>query len=437
MLSRFRSSRFLVFLTVFSLVLGACASAAPSPTVAPQPTAIPNTGPTSMPTSAPAASQMQVVMTAQQATLGNFLTDDKGMTLYIYKKDAPGMSNCYDKCAAAWPPLLVPAGTAPTGVSGFTGKLGTTQRTDGTIQVTVNDQPVYNFAKDKQPGDVSGQGVGSVWYVLDPSGNIVSTMLATATAAPATQGATIMVAQNAALGSILTDEKGMTLYVYLKDTPGVSNCSGDCAGIWPPLTVPQGTTPTAGSGFSGTLGTIQRSDGTTQVTVNNMPVYTWVKDKNPGDTTGQGVGTVWYVLDPAGNVVKTALAAPSATPAASTQGATILVEDTANMGTILSDSKGMTLYVYTKDTGGTSTCYDQCAANWPALTVAQGVTPTAGNRFTGKLGTTQRTDGTLQVTVNGMPVYTFVKDKTPGDATGQGVGKVWYVIDASGNMMNK
>ena len=255
------------------------------------------------------------------------------------------------------------------------------------------------------------------------------------TQTPAAQGPVIMVAQNAALGNILTDAKGMTLYVYTQDSPGTSNCTGDCAGIWPPLVVAQGVTPTAGNGFTGTLGTIQRSDGTTQVTVNKMPVYLWVKDKNPGDTTGQGIGKVWFVLDAAGNIVNTLL--PTAAPTSAAQGPVIMVSDTANQGSILTDARGITLYVFTNDTAGVSNCYDQCATSWPPLLVANGVTPTAASAFKGTLGTIQRKDGTTQVTVNNMPVYYFAKDKNPGDANGQGIGKVWYVIDASGNMMNK
>ena len=90
--------------------------------------------------------------------------------------------------------------------------------------------------------------------------------------------------------------------VYTKDTPGVSNCYDQCAQKWPPLTVATGVTPTAGQGVSLTLGTIQRTDGATQVTINRMPAYYWYNDSKPGDASGQGVGGVWYVLDTAGNI---------------------------------------------------------------------------------------------------------------------------------------
>ncbi len=115
----------------------------------------------------------------------------------------------------------------------------------------------------------------------------------------------IMVSQVTSLGGILTDGSGRTLYAFANDTPGVSNCTGACATNWPPFTVAAGTAVTLGNGATATVGTIQRPDGSTQVTVNNMPVYYWSSDTKPGDTSGQGKGGVWFVLDSAGNLVKT------------------------------------------------------------------------------------------------------------------------------------
>ena len=71
---------------------------------------------------------------------------------------------------------------------------------------------------------------------------------------------TIKTATNPTLGTFLVDSKGMSLYMYTKDTPGVSNCTGNCLVNWPALTVPAGTTPTVESGITGKLGTITRTD---------------------------------------------------------------------------------------------------------------------------------------------------------------------------------
>jgi predicted lipoprotein with Yx(FWY)xxD motif len=88
---------------------------------------------------------------------------------------------------------------------------------------------------------------------------------------------------------------------------------------------------------------------------------------------------------------------------------------------LVAGSNGMTVYTFTSDTAGsgTSACSGACLTKWPALTVAAGATPTAGDGVAGKLGTiTRADDGTLQVTYNGLPLYFFQNDKAPGDTNG-------------------
>jgi D-xylose transport system substrate-binding protein len=143
-------------------------------------------------------------------------------------------------------------------------------------------------------------------------------------AAPAAAGTSLMVANNMELGNILTDSKGMTLYIFKHDNPGESTCTGTCATNWPPLTVPAGTTPT-GKDITGKLGVITRPDGTDQVTINDMPLYYYAKDKNPGDTNGEGVLTAWYVVDPTGTLVMGASATATPGAAASASGTIALL----------------------------------------------------------------------------------------------------------------
>jgi predicted lipoprotein with Yx(FWY)xxD motif len=108
----------------------------------------------------------------------------------------------------------------------------------------------------------------------------------------------ITLAASASLGSHLAAANGMTLYTYSPDKPGVSNCTGQCAANWPPYTMPAGTTLVGATGINGQLATITRADGSTQLTYNGAPVYFYIKDAKPGDTVGQGVGGVWYVVKP-------------------------------------------------------------------------------------------------------------------------------------------
>ena len=114
---------------------------------------------------------------------------------------------------------------------------------------------------------------------------------------------TIQVATDPTLGKILVDGKGMTLYMYTKDEPNKSNCTGDCLVNWPPLLAVDN--PGLGDGVDAAmLGTADLADGSKIVTYNKMPLYYWKNDAEPGQTTGQDVGGVWYVVSPAGEVIK-------------------------------------------------------------------------------------------------------------------------------------
>jgi predicted lipoprotein with Yx(FWY)xxD motif len=126
-----------------------------------------------------------------------------------------------------------------------------------------------------------------------------------APAAGGSGGASVALASSK-LGEILVDGNGRTLYLFQADTGRASTCNGACASAWPPLT----TTgqPIAGPGVSASkLGTTKRSDGTTGVTYNGHPLYRFVGDSAPGQTTGQGsdgFGAEWYVLSAAGNQIE-------------------------------------------------------------------------------------------------------------------------------------
>ena len=108
------------------------------------------------------------------------------------------------------------------------------------------------------------------------------------------------------------------------------------------------------------------------------------------------------------------------------------IGETAELGQFLTDNAGLTLYMYTNDTTNTSTCIDTCAQNWPPL-VIQGQ-PAAGEGVDASfLGTTQRADGSMQVTYKGHPLYYYAQDKNPGDTLGEAVKNVWYVVSPAGD----
>jgi predicted lipoprotein with Yx(FWY)xxD motif len=109
-------------------------------------------------------------------------------------------------------------------------------------------------------------------------------------------------------------------------------------------------------------------------------------------------------------------------------GPTVKVANDPKLGKILTDSKGITLYIFTPDNSKTSTCYDQCADAWPPLLVTTGQ-PIANPEVTGKLDVMIRRDKTRQVTYNGMPLYYFAKDTKAGDTKGQKLENKWFVVN--------
>ena len=107
---------------------------------------------------------------------------------------------------------------------------------------------------------------------------------------------TVKVAKNDKLGSYLTDAKGMTLYLFKKDSPGKSACAGDCVAKWPLYF--RENVGVSGNLKAGDFGTITREDGQKQTTYKGLPLYYFAADKAPGDTNGQGVRDIWYVVAP-------------------------------------------------------------------------------------------------------------------------------------------
>jgi len=178
MLTRFNARTLGLVMLLIAVSVAACAPTTSAAPVAPAAQAPAAQAPAvQAPAANPAASAAPavapvVLQVVNNDKLGKFLADGKGMTLYMFTKDTKDVSNCYDKCATAWPPLL--QSDKPTLNDGVTASLlGTTTRKDGTIQVTYNGMPLYHYAKDKAAGDVVGQGVGDAWYVVAPDGQIV------------------------------------------------------------------------------------------------------------------------------------------------------------------------------------------------------------------------------------------------------------------------
>jgi predicted lipoprotein with Yx(FWY)xxD motif len=159
-------------------------------------------------------------------------------------------------------------------------------------------------------------GVSVLVAACGSSGSATTSASATSAAGAATASSTVSATPTSAKGvsigtasgphgTYLTGVGGRAAYLWVADTGGRSSCSGACAKAWPPVTT-QGK-PIAGSGVqSADLGTIKRSDGSTQVTYKNHPLYYFIEDKSKGSITGQGsdsFGAKWWIVSPSGTAI--------------------------------------------------------------------------------------------------------------------------------------
>ncbi|WP_226657745.1 hypothetical protein [Leifsonia sp. LS1] len=121
--------------------------------------------------SASSGSASATVLTTGDTSLGTVVVDGAGLTVYVFDKDTQnsGKSSCSGACAAQWP--AVEAGAATPAVTGVSGTVGTITGVDGKRQVTLDGWPLYTFAGDSSAGDVTGQGVGGIWWAVTPGGS--------------------------------------------------------------------------------------------------------------------------------------------------------------------------------------------------------------------------------------------------------------------------
>jgi predicted lipoprotein with Yx(FWY)xxD motif len=144
------------------------------------------------------------------------------------------------------------------------------------------------------------------------------------------------------------------------------------------------------------------------------------------------VATVLLAAGCGGSTPSTSVASPSPSPAAT--GEKIAVATNAKLGSFLVDESGMTVYLFVADTGTASTCYSTCAIIWPPV-LTTGAPQAGTGAQASLLGTTTRTDGKVEVTYGGHPLYYFMQDKAAGDVKGQGIngfGALWWVLSPSG-----
>ena len=147
------------------LLLAACQTSA-SPTGGGASVAPSEAAPSEAAGTPPAASG--VTLTIAETSAGSALAGEGGLTLYILTDEADGTIHCVDSCATNWPPLIGPVDAGDADAS----LLGSIERPDGEVQVTYDGFPLYYYAGDAAPGDANGEGLGGVWFIADPAGNM-------------------------------------------------------------------------------------------------------------------------------------------------------------------------------------------------------------------------------------------------------------------------
>ena len=256
------------------------------------------------------------------------------------------------------------------------------------------------------------------------------------------------VAEAGALGKVVVGSNGHTLYAFTKDVDGVSTCFDACAAAWPAVTVTEGSG--VPDGIDPALVTsVDRPDGSKQLKIGKWPLYYYAGDGAPGETNGQGVGGVWFAQAADATLIKgdAAAAAPEApaaapapatapepaaaqAPAADPAAPAVGLAQVGNLGEVMVGANGHTLYAFTNDPAGETTCFDACAQAWPPLTVEDGFTISDELQASG-VSTIDRPDGSKQLVMGKWALYYYSGDGAPGEANGQGVGGKWYAIDAN------
>ncbi|MFF8275823.1 SCO0930 family lipoprotein [Streptomyces lateritius] len=285
------------------------------------------------------------------------------------------------------------------------------------------------YGSDGYPS--GGYGSGSAGGAAEPAGQLVA-------------------ADTKTLGKVVTDSKGFTLYRFDKDSadPPRATCEGTCADAWPVVS-PSGAKPPAGVDPA-LLGEVTRADGSKQLTLDGWPMYRYAKDTKPGDINGQGVGGTWFAAAPDGKK-----AAPASGGAAeegaeeegaedegagggddsTEEAAGLSVRKDPELGDIVVDSRGMTVYRFKKDSAWPmkTACVGPCLEKWPVVAPVD-KNDTEGISTKGYV-TFSRPDGIKQQTIDCWPLYTFAGDKAPGDTNGQGVGGTWYAVSPEGKLV--
>ena len=359
---------------------------------------------------------------ATSSTLGSYLTDSEGNTLYFFTLDAAGANTCTGGCATAWPIFYEADLTQDLLATGLSlADFATITTTGGAKQTTYKGWPLYYYAPGgvrELPNETKGEAVGTVWFVAKPDYTI---MLANAQLVGLdgknykddyTEGAVVT--------QYFTDAKGRTLYTFEYDNKNKNNyTTGDAShdASWPIYTETLASVPSTLD--KSLFGTIDVS-GQKQLTYKGWPIYYFGADAQRGENKGVSVPSpgVWPVVE------------AGITEAQEPEKKVKLVTS-ATLGKYLTDSDSNTLYFFTRDSKGANTCTGGCATAWPIF-YTENLTQDllASGLSADDFATITTAGGDKQTTYKGWPLYYYAPGGTrelPNETKGEAVGTVWYV----------
>ncbi|MGC8544715.1 MAG: hypothetical protein ACP5UJ_07645 [Athalassotoga sp.] len=232
-----------------------------------------------------------------------------------------------------------------------------------------------------------------------------STGAASQSTSNATSNYTINVSYKTGIGNYLVDANGMTLYYFTENVDG-KTFNGSYLDFWSPFYVSKIVVPSSlnPKDFSVVTG----GDGRPQIAYKGWPLYYFINDKKPGDTNGEGVKGLWYVMKP---------------------DYTVMVGTNPKLGNYLVDANGMTLYYLDGESTSTIKCNGMCLSFWPAFNVKSIVVPSGLNSSNFQIF--KRPDGSSQLSYEGKPLYYFIRDSYRGDVSGNNLKDpfgIWYAV---------
>jgi predicted lipoprotein with Yx(FWY)xxD motif len=359
------------------------------------------------------------VQLREDESLGNILTDGQGNTLYYFSRDAGNdFSACNGGCLNQWPVFyvdsVVSSDLATAEFKSFT-------RSDGTMQTSYKGWPLYYYSSDTIIGETNGEARGNVWFVAKPDYSIMVMNDSLVGADGITYNATYE--PGSEIVQFFTDENGRSLYFFINDSLDNNNFTNEDFSndaFWP--VYGNDTIGSLPSTLDRNLFNVIDVFGVPQYTYNGWPLYYWGQDSLRGDTYGVSVPSpgVWPIA------VKEIDAAPSAT--------NVAINSDEGLGQILVDGQGNTLYYFTRDAGNDfSACLGGCLNAWPIfhslnLTPGEGLDASDFTSFT-------RSDGSLQTSYKGWPLYYYANDTLVGETNGEARGDSWFVAKPDYSIM--